>query len=257
VITEHRFLFIGGLHRSGTSIIFKCLRDHPQASGFKDTGVPEDEGQFLQSVYQPAKAYGGVGRFCFNAAAHLDENSPLVTQENAARIFAEWGAYWDLSRPLLLEKSPPNLIRTRFLQALFPDALFVIMLRHPLATSFSTKKWQRTIPFHRLLQHWLACHRRFDEDRQHLRNLLVVKHEEFIAQPDTVLAKIVAKLGLDDVPLSRSVRPDVNLPYYADWEKMRSSFLGRQYANYMISRLEADFNYFGYSLVDPHSLGPY
>ncbi|MEI2612689.1 MAG: hypothetical protein V9G20_28950 [Candidatus Promineifilaceae bacterium] len=58
---NHQFIFIGGLHRSGTSILFKTLRDHPQISGFYNTQVPEDEGQHLQTVIPPAKAFGGPG----------------------------------------------------------------------------------------------------------------------------------------------------------------------------------------------------
>jgi hypothetical protein len=51
LVTGERLVFIGGLHRSGTSIVHRCLSDHPDVSGFQSTGVWEDEGQHLQSVY--------------------------------------------------------------------------------------------------------------------------------------------------------------------------------------------------------------
>ena len=38
-----------------------------------------------------------------------------------------------MSEPVLVEKSPPNLVRTRFLQALFPDARQIVVTRHPIA----------------------------------------------------------------------------------------------------------------------------
>ena len=44
-------VFVGGLHRSGTSLVHRCLALHPAVSGFSGTGVPEDEGQHLQTVY--------------------------------------------------------------------------------------------------------------------------------------------------------------------------------------------------------------
>ena len=75
-------VFVGGLHRSGTSLLHRCLAEHPDASGFRGTGVPEDEGQHLQSVYRPARAHGGPGRFGFDPGAHLTEESPLVSDEN-------------------------------------------------------------------------------------------------------------------------------------------------------------------------------
>ena len=48
---DHTYVFVGGLHRSGTSLLARSLEAHPSVSGFRDTGVPEDEGQHLQSVY--------------------------------------------------------------------------------------------------------------------------------------------------------------------------------------------------------------
>src|SRR4051812_31203825 len=54
-----RLVFVGGLHRSGTSLVHRCLADHPRASGFRNTGVWEDEGQHLQTVYRPAGSHGG------------------------------------------------------------------------------------------------------------------------------------------------------------------------------------------------------
>ena len=35
-----RMVFVCGLHRSGTSVVHRCLREHPEVSGFSDTGVP-------------------------------------------------------------------------------------------------------------------------------------------------------------------------------------------------------------------------
>jgi len=160
---DKKFVFICGLHKSGTSILFRSLRQHPMISGFAKTGVPEDEGQLLQSVFPPAKAYGGPGRFGFNPDSYLDERSSIVTEENAKQLFADWSRYWDTSKPVLLEKSPPNVVRTRFLQALFPNSFFVVILRHPVAVAYATQKWRpKDVEF--LLRHWLVCHERFEAD---------------------------------------------------------------------------------------------
>ncbi|MGH3016642.1 MAG: sulfotransferase family protein, partial [Gaiellaceae bacterium] len=164
---EQRLVFVGGLHRSGTSLLTRCLMQHPLVSGFEGTGVPEDEGQHLQTVYRPAKDFGGPGRFAFDPDVRLAEDSPLVTDESRRRLMEEWGRWWDTTKPVLVEKSPPNLVRGRFLQALFPGARLVMMQRHPLAVAYATQKWSRT-SLRSLVRHWLAAHEAFEEDRPRL-----------------------------------------------------------------------------------------
>ena len=86
---RHRFVFICGLHRSGTSLLFKSLREHSEMSGFQGTDSPENEGMHLQSVFKPSGAYGGAGKFGFNPKARLTESSTLITAENRLKLFRE------------------------------------------------------------------------------------------------------------------------------------------------------------------------
>lgn len=252
---ERKIAFVSGLHRSGTSLLFKALRDHPQISGLANTGIREDEGQHLQPIYPTAKQFGGPGRFGFVPEAYLDENSPLVSAANAQQIFDAWAAYWDVSKAVLLEKSPPNLIRSRFLQALFPNAAFVVVLRHPLAVSFATRKWKK-IEIGRLVEHWLVCYERFLADQPLLRNSLVLKYEDFVDKPEPVLTDIYGFLGLPPTPLRQNVRQGVNDRYFEMWRKMRRGIFSRFPAQRVIQTYEARVNRFGYSLEQVDVLTP-
>ena len=133
-----QLIFLCGLHRSGTSLLHEIIRSHPEVSGFENTGAPEDEGQHLQSVYQPAVSFGGPGRFAFDSGSRMDESHLLATDTSAKTIFDQWWSYFDMSCQYLVEKSPPNIIRSRFLQKLFPGSKFIFILRHPLAASLLT-----------------------------------------------------------------------------------------------------------------------
>jgi hypothetical protein len=245
---RHKFVFLCGLHRSGTSPLFQILREHPDVSGFRDTSVPEDEGQFLQTVFPPAKAFGGAGRFGFAPEAHLTEESGLITAENKERLFGEWSRYWDLSKPFLLEKSPPNLIKTRFLQALFPDSYFIVLTRHPIAVSLATQKWAG-VGLQALLEHWLHCHRLFELDRPHLRHVRVIRYEELIHATESELKQIYGFLGVR--PQSGpALDPAGNDRYFMDWRELSDNGKGRELFGDIIAKYEEQVKTFGYSFLD-------
>ncbi len=244
---NYKFIFIGGLHRSGTSLVFKCLREHPQISGFKNTRAFEDEGQHLQSVYYPAIKYGGAGKFGFNRASFLDENSELATVANAEKLFHQWEKYWDIQKPCLLEKSPPNLVRTRFLQKLFPNSFFIIIFRHPIAVSYATRKWCKN-PLHSLVEHWLKCYEKFDSDKENLKNILAIKYEDFVANPQVILNQIYSFINLESFPLNLEVSSQVNDKYFSRWHQWKTNKIINLYASYIESRFEQRVNKFGYSL---------
>ena len=179
----HKLVFLAGLHRSGTTLLARLLAAHPEVGGFSGTGVPADEGQHLQDVYPPAADYGGPGRFGFAPESHLTEASPLVSEENARAIFEQWSSHWDLGRSVLLEKSPPNLLKTRFLQALFPGSSFAVIVRHPIPVSIPTARWRGTRRYDRMFAHWLRCHALFEADRGHLGRVHILRYEELVRDP--------------------------------------------------------------------------
>lgn len=245
-----RLVFVCGLHRSGTSLVHRCLAGHPDVSGFEGTGVPEDEGQHLQTVYPPAHRFGGAGLFAFRPEAALDERSPLATPQNRDRLLREWGRHWRPGAAVGVEKSPPNLVRTRFLQALFPDAVFVAVLRHPVAVAGATRKGRRLLlTYRRLVHHWVVAHSILAADAPHLRNLHVIRYERFVADPAAQLAALFAAVGLPPAGVPEAVRTGVNDAYFRRFGSRRNPAVALDRAATR-RRFEADVRRFGYSLED-------
>ena len=221
----HRHVFICGLHRSGTTLITRHLAKHPGIGGFTNTGVIEDEGQFLQSVMPLEIEYGGVGRFGFDPRAHMTEASPLNTPENSKRLLAEWSSHWDMSKPVLVEKTPSNLLRMRLLGALMPSCSFIIVTRHPIASALATMKWTEGNLFS-LLCHWTHCYKIAREDAARLPHVLWVSYEAFVADPRAQLDRMLGFLGLlpdsEPITLANENRKYFHLwreKYYGDGER--------------------------------------
>ena len=250
---DRTFVFVGGLHRSGTTLVARLLASHPLISGFSQTGAREDEGQYLQSVYPTGNRYGGPGRFAFAREMHVTERSPLASEHNRRLLWGEWRRHWDERKPVLVEKSPPNILKTRLLQAMFADARFVLVMRHPVANVEATRKWTRRTTRTQLLRHWLACHETMAEDLPFLRRAIVVHYEDLIARPASELSRLLEFVG---VPPSRSeleVRENINESYFASWEQAHGRILGALHRRLIAHRLEQRVARFGYSLTDLRS----
>lgn len=242
---DKSFIFLAGHHRSGTSLLHEIIREHPQISGFSKTGVQEDEGQHLQTVYEAAKAYGGPGKYIYDKRSYMDEDHALANDQSAQALMAQWEPYFDSACAHFIEKSPPNLIRTRFLQKLFPNSKFVVILRHPLAVGYATRKWSKT-SIKSLVEHTLRGYEIFADDMPHLSSVYVLRYEDFVCRPQEEIEKVYDFLELEPVPVRHQVRPDVNVKYFVAWQSYRESLLNR--LRFPISnQLEERAGAFGYS----------
>jgi hypothetical protein len=251
--SNKEFIFICGLHRSGTSVFFKLLKNQNYASGFENTGAVEDEGQLLQTVYPRAMLYGGPGKFGFHPDSRMNENHTLATTESRDKLIEEWSPYWDMEKEVLLEKSPPNLLKSKFLQEVFPNSKYLTIIRHPIAVSLATQKWSKT-SLDSLIEHWLKCHDIFNEDKSDLKDVLEFKYEGFVNNPTEVFDKISDFLGREVDVKESMIRKGVNEKYYKKWEELGESFLQKRKIKKIIEKYESRVNEYGYSLKAPYVL---
>ena len=204
---RHRYLFVGGLHRSGTSLAARLIATLPGVARIADAPVPENEGAYLQGAIPHDALSGRPMHFATDPAQHLTETHPLNRLETRERMEADWAPWFGPGR-WRVEKSPVNLTRMRLLQQLFPLSQFVVVIRHPEAVAAAVAKWVEAPPA-RLMDHWLDAHDRMLEDATRLHSLVVLRYEDLAGDPHAHLAGLAAFLDVDG-PVPEAAEPVSN-----------------------------------------------
>ena len=219
-------IFVGGLHRSGTTVVAQVVSGSPQASGLTETGAMMDEGQFLQDAYPQGSVLGGPTAWALNPRAHLTERDVENPDTLREQLWNSWSPYWDLSREFLVEKTPLNILRSRYLQAAFPDSGFLFVVRHPMLQALAVEKWypdmrgKMGFRLAGLVELWCTAHETLSADLPHLRSASVAKYEHIVQDPVGEFErvgreiKLPAELKVENLASSRSER------YSQRWEQM-------------------------------------
>lgn len=169
----------------------------------------------------------------------MDDNHSLATPESATKILEAWGPHYDESCSYFLEKSPPNLIRTRFLQKLFPNSRLVVILRHPAAVAFATRKWNHASA-QSLIEHALRGYEILASDLPYLKTAYGLRYEDMARSPQLEIDRLLRSFSLPEMIVEQSVWPDVNVRYFEQWRQEKGLFPGTD-------SMEARANRFGYS----------
>ena len=251
-----RLIFVGGMHRSGTTPLASALAEHPDISGLTGTGVLEDEGQHLQDVYPVASTYGGPGRFALDPRSHLTESSALVAPDAAERLVRAWSPYWRSDSRLFVEKSPPNIVMGRFLQEVFPGSALVVVVRHPVTVALATVKWRRLLSRHpqnaasveMMVRNWVRAHETLLEDLHHLHRVRVLRYEDLVERPRETLAQVADLVGLDTPVPDSSLVAHRSSEYELRWQAMDRTPWGRHQRRQVVQRYGELAGRFGYDL---------
>jgi hypothetical protein len=112
----HKYLFILSPPFCGSTLLNQLISTSQNISCNNNIGTRE--GQTLPEV-----------RSIMFESNRWDKNLSLPLE----KIKTIWHKYWDLSKPILLEKSTPNIMRVNDIKKCFNPISFICMVRNPYA----------------------------------------------------------------------------------------------------------------------------
>lgn len=189
-----KWLFVVGCYNSGTTLLAEMLSRHPNISGLPT------EGHFITDQF--TKDYEvGLPRMW----AGREELFRLTENDHGPdpiRVKKEWGMRFDLSKPVLLEKSPPNTVRARWLNQHFSPAFFVAIVRNGYAVAEGISRKGNPMhlrdgwPIEQSALQWRRSVEVLEDDSAYLENFIWMKYEDFVHDPEAELQRITEFVGI-------------------------------------------------------------
>ncbi|MBN2799255.1 MAG: sulfotransferase [Deltaproteobacteria bacterium] len=203
-----RMFFVIGAPRSGTTLLMRMLNVHPEIATRPEPHLitPLAHLGYYAHVdkapYDPFQAHEAAKAFVSELpngeADYLD----------ALRAYADT-LYGRMLEPTgkryFLDKTPAYALVLPFLVKLYPDAVFVVLTRHPFAIfssyakSFFDDDWDAALRFNPVLERYVPAMARFLRDRP-VKRLVHVPYEELVTNPETHLRRICEAADLPYLP---------------------------------------------------------
>jgi hypothetical protein len=189
-----KWVFVVGCYNSGTTLLSEVLGTHHKISSLPT------EGQYLTDQF-PSDHKIGLSRMWVQREDlyRLNENDE---GPDVNRLKKEWAMRFNLTKPILLEKTPANSARIRWLEKNFENAYFVGIVRNGYAASEGISR--KAQPIHlksgwsieQAAYQWYRSNHLLLEDSKHVNNFMWMKYEDFTADPQKEINRVMDFLGL-------------------------------------------------------------
>jgi hypothetical protein len=188
--TPERWVFIVGCYNSGTTLLHDMLAAHPAI------GSMPFEGQFYTDQLPLPRDLGLPRLWALSPDLfRLTEDS--IPDINVTRLKRQWGAHYnDPRRPILIEKTPTNAARTRWLQRNFTNSQFIAIIRNGYAVAEGIRRKAKH-PIEVAARQWAVSNRIMLEDLAHVDRALVVMYESLVEAPEEEMRRMATFLDLD------------------------------------------------------------
>lgn len=184
---ENKFLFILTPPYCGSTLLHELLCTSSQVSANNSEGTRE--GQGLPQVRD----------IMFNHNRRWDESLDFDWNY----IKEVWMTCWDPNVPILLEKSPPNIIRTQSIIKYFHPSFFFILYRNPYAHCESLMR-REGYSVEKASEFAIRCLYYQKRNIDLLEHAFQLSYEELTDKPDLAVARMAAFLPeLSDIRIKK------------------------------------------------------
>lgn len=184
-----KWVFIVGCYNSGTTLLHDVLGMHP------DIGTMPDEGQFYSNVFPTGRQFGLPRLWALKPELfHLTENNG--ESFSASKLIRQWAFFYNHpDRKILLEKTILNSARMRWLQKNIPNSYFIGVVRNGYAVAEGIRRKEHH-SIDKAITQWNVSNEIMLHDLNYLHHKMLVRYEDFTADPEKTVAEICNFLGI-------------------------------------------------------------
>lgn len=186
---SRRWVFLLGCNNSGTSLVRYLLARHPHIASFPI------EGHFLTTVF-PVPMTLNVGRRWTEKIEYF-RLTEKDSQPDRTKLRHDWfNQIKNKMRPIVIEKSPPDTVRSRWLQEIFGSTYFIGMVRNGYAVAEGVAR-RKKVDIFEGARHWINANSIMIQDAKYLKNFKLIKYEDFVRNPEQVIKDLLDFIGAD------------------------------------------------------------
>lgn len=186
-MNQKKFLFILCPPHSGSTLLLYLVGTSKNSSVFEIRG----EGQYLTE----AKSIMRVDPY----------NEQMKIPWNTIKKIYEKN--WDMTKSVLVDKSPPNLIRAPEIEVEFENSFFITMLRNPYPWCYGIKNRKTHLTFTEVALMWLHLAKYQIKNIHNLSRVLSFTYEDLCDNPEKTVKKIETFIPeLNDIDITQKFR---------------------------------------------------
>lgn len=183
----HEYLFIVCPNASGSTLWTKLIGTSPNASLFP---AVRHEGQNVKGAahHMPIPQGPEIGLW-----TAYEEKFTNETNYDWPAIKALWQSNWDMNKAVLVEKSPPNVLRAHLLAKHFQPSKFLFSIRNPYPVCESIHRKNVNRPtWEACATHWAKCAHWQMRHLSQLENSIYFSYEELCDTTEQVVQRLIA-----------------------------------------------------------------